>query len=370
VLLPRGALGADEAVQAAGLALDAGRLDLARGFVERAREGGAVEGVADLDRRLAAAIADRGREKLPVEAGPGSVQLEAEPSLLFGDVGGLDDVKKVLHRLIVLPQSRPELLERYGRRAGGGVLLYGPPGCGKTLLARAIAGECGLPFLPVRIETVLDPYFGSSERNLAAAFEAARASAPCVLFFDEVDALGFARHRSQSDSGRRLADVLLQQLDSVGTSTDGMLVLAATNAPWDVDDALLRPGRFDRRVFVPPPDEPARARVLEVLLREGHSVGLDPRSTARRTELFSGADLRAVVERAVDAVIDEALATGTEPPLRQADLDRAVAAVRPTTLDWLLRARDYVEFANAGERWSDIAAYLGQRQVRRRLAGG
>ena len=131
---------------------------------------------------------------------------------------------------------------------------------------------------------------------------------------------------------------------------------------------MQRPGRYDRLVFVPPPDEPARRQIAEICLREAPSDGLDLDEFARRTQLFSGADLRSVVEHAIDQLIEEALSTGREPPLRMSHLLAALATARPTTLDWLNRARAYVEFANQSERYADIAAYLKTREVRRRLA--
>ena len=370
-LLAAQALSPQDALAAAALAVQAGRAPLARGLLETARTGGVVEGVAAVEQSLTALLRSRGLERVLAEPESTPRRFVVEPTgTTFADVGGLEDVKKVLHRLIVLPQTRPELYERYGRRSGGGVLLYGPPGCGKTMLARGLAGECGLPFLVVRIEDVVDPYFGASEQNLSAAFAAARDAAPCVLFLDELDALAYARSRSHGDTSRRLVDLLLQELDSLGSDNDGILVLAATNAPWDVDDAAQRPGRFDRRVFVPPPDQEARRTVLELLLRAVPSEQVDAGRLAADLELFSGADLRAVVERAVDEVIDEALDSGAEPPLRPEHLQRAAASLRPTTLDWLQRARDYVEFAGASEKYVDVADYLRRRHVRRRLGGG
>ncbi|MFF4650522.1 AAA family ATPase [Streptomyces sp. NPDC001380] len=378
VLLQTGALPPESLLQVGAAALEADRLDLARACLEAARQAGVVEGVAALQRQVEDRVAERsGADRLRVRAdgadgAAGGPYDDAGPeSTTFADVGGMAEVKKLVHRMVVLPRSRPELFERYGRRAGGGVLLYGPPGCGKTLLARATAGECGLPFLNVRIEDVIDPYQGVSERNLHQAFETARAVGPCVLFLDELDGLAYARHKHRGSEARRLVDVLLQELDAIGSDNTGLTVMAATNAPWDVDEAMLRPGRFDRVVFVPPPDEAARADILRV-----HAAavpgrdGVDAAAVAARTALYSGADLRAVVEHAVDELIEEALATGGEPPLGTTGLLAAAGRVRPSTLDWLQRAKAYVEFANQGERYEDVAAYLRTREVRRRLARG
>ncbi|HYP22404.1 MAG TPA: ATP-binding protein, partial [Actinomycetota bacterium] len=232
---------------------------------------------------------------------------------------------------------------------------------------RATAGECNVPFVNVRIEDVLDPYMGMSERKLHSAFQFARASAPCVLFLDEIDGLGFARSRHVSATSRTLVDLLLQELDAIGAENDDLLILAATNAPWDVDEALLRPGRFDRRIFVPPPDEEARRHIFEVVSERVPNRSLDARGLAKRTPLYSGADIRALIERATDAVIDEALDGGGEPPLETRHLEAVMPAIHPTTLEWLERARHYVEFANQGGRYSEIETYLKRRDVQRQL---
>jgi transitional endoplasmic reticulum ATPase len=364
VLVDAGALPTDELVRAGTLAVGEGRLQLAARCLEAARRAGAVGGTSGLEEELTAALVDGGVARRAVERDdeelPPAVAepVTAEEHVTFDQVGGLDAVKKAIHRTIVLPFQRPDLYERYGRRAGGGVLLYGPPGCGKTLLARATAGECGVPFLNVRMEDVLDPMYGVSERRLHDAFADARASVPCVLFVDELDAIAFARRKQQGSAGRALVDQLLQELDAIGSDNEGMLVLAATNAPWDVDDALKRPGRFDRVVFVSPPDVPARRRILELALAGRPQAEIDLDDLARRTALFSGADLRSLVEHAVDRVIDEALEHGADVPIRRAHLEAALRDARPTTTDWLRTARNYVEFANHGGRYDDVLAYL------------
>ena len=359
-LLAAGALPNEELVRVGRLALGYGRLQLAARCLETAKRSGTVGGTADLEEELTAALVDGGVARPAID--PQEPPAVAEPvipeAIRFDDVGGLELVKKAIHRTIVLPFQRPDLYERYGRRAGGGVLLYGPPGCGKTLLARATAGECGVPFLNVRMEDVLDPMYGVSERQLHDAFMDARERTPCVLFIDELDAIAFARRKQPGSAGRALVDQLLQELDAIGSDNQGMLVLAATNAPWDVDDALKRPGRFDRVVFVSPPDVPARRRILELALADRPQETLDLDDLAKRTALFSGADLRALVERAVDSVIDEALERGDDVPIRGAHLERALRDARATTTDWLRTARNYVEFANHGGRYDDVLAYL------------
>ncbi len=369
-LLDHDALALDRYVAGGRAALRAGDIELARRFLAEAGRRGVVEGVTALRDEIDGSLAKRGvlvlvpggRRDAP-ETGESGVD-EEEP-LTFADIGGLDDVKKTVHRMIVLPFQRPEIFARFGRRAGGGILLYGPPGCGKTMLARAAAGECGVPFLNVRLEDVLDPYFGQSERNLHAAFQAARERAPCVLFLDELDAIAFPRHRHRGNPGRSLVDQLLQELDAIGADNKDLLVLAATNAPWDVDDALHRPGRFDRIVFVPPPDEAARRAILDVLVRDLPHAGLDPAALAKATALWSGADLAALIARATDRVIEETLAGGGEPPLTQAHCVDALRDMRASTLEWLSRARNYVEFANAGERYADVEAFLQSKEAKR-----
>lgn len=371
-VLDAGALPRDVAVEVGTAAAQAGRLQFAARCLDLARNAGVVGGTAGLEDLLTTLLADSGAVRRTDGPEPETHVARrvsvAEEACTFAEVGGLDDVKRAIHRTIVLPYQRPDLFEQYGRRAGGGVLLYGPPGCGKTLLARATAGECGTPFLNLRIEDVLDPYFGVSEQRLHLGFDEARAATPCVLFLDEIDTLAYARrHTRGAGVGRAMVDQLLQELDAIGADNDGLLVLGATNVPWDVDDALQRPGRFDRVVFVPPPDAEARRRILEIALRERPTGGIDVDALAERTPMFSGADLCAVVERAVDAAIDEALTSAAEVPVSQRHVDTAMRGARATTLDWLRTARNYTEFANESGRYDEVRAYLDQREMRKLL---
>jgi SpoVK/Ycf46/Vps4 family AAA+-type ATPase len=270
----------------------------------------------------------------------------------------MEDVKREIDIKIIQPLLHPELFKAYGKPIGGGILLYGPPGCGKTHLARATAGQVKAPFLCIGLHDVLDMYIGQSQRNLHALFERARASKPFVLFFDEVDALGSARSTVEGGAMRMTVNQFLQELDGVSGGNEGVLVLAATNAPWHLDPAFRRPGRFDRIVFVPPPDEAARIAILQVMLKDKPAAGVDVAKIAKRAEGFSGADLKGLVDVAVEAKLRDALRTGSPQPLTTADLQGALGRVRPSTQEWFATAKNYVLYANQGGLYDDVARYM------------
>ena len=287
-------------------------------------------------------------EEIPVE----------RPGITFRDVGGMDAVKDEIRMKIIHPLTHPELYKAYGKAAGGGILMYGPPGCGKTYLARATAGEVRAGFIAVGINDVLEMWIGQSERNLHETFERARTHKPCVLFFDEVDALGASRADLRHSSGRQLINQFLAELDGVQSNNDGVLILAATNAPWHLDAAFRRPGRFDRIVFVPPPDAPARAGILGILLKGKPSQDVDLDHLAKKTDHFSGADLKAVVDVAIEQKLREAMKAGGLKPLTTRDLLNAAAGLRPTTREWFATARNYALYSNQGGIYDDILKYL------------
>ena len=251
----------------------------------------------------------------------------------------------------------------YGKSLRGGLLLWGPPGCGKTHIARAIAGELDATFISVGIHEVLDMWVGSSERNLHGWFELARRERPSVLFFDELDALGHSRTREVTGAVRNVVATLLTELDGLGADNESVFTLAATNQPWDVDPALRRPGRFDRTVAVMPPDESARAAILAVHLRNRPVGEVDLARLAKATHGFSGADLRLVCEAAVELAFAEASASGRLVPVSQSHLLRAVAETKPSVGSWLDHARNYVNYANDDGTYDELADYLKTRQI-------
>jgi AAA+ superfamily predicted ATPase len=299
-----------------------------------------------------------GRVRDRDDAGPAAADVE-RPRISFADVGGMDELKEEIRLKIIHPLAHPELYRAYGKRIGGGILMYGPPGCGKTHIARATAGEIAAGFISVGISDVLDMWIGSSERNLHAIFEQARRHAPCVLFFDEVDALGARRSDMVRNAGRQIINQFLAELDGANASNDGVLVLAATNCPWHVDPAFRRPGRFDRVLFVPPPDAPAREQILRILCRDKPAAGADMAAVARKTADFSGADLQAVVDQAVEAKLREAMKAGGVRPLVTADLVAAAARHKPTIREWFATAKNHALYANEGGMYDDILKHLG-----------
>ena len=284
------------------------------------------------------------------------------PKVTFADVGGMASVKEEVRMKVIHPLEHAELFAAYGKAVGGGVLMYGPPGCGKTHLARATAGEIAAGFVSVGIADVLEMWIGNSERNLHGVFERARRTTPCVLFFDEVDALGASRSDMKASAGRHLINQFLSEMDGADASNDGVMILAATNAPWHLDPAFRRPGRFDRILFVPPPDRAARAEILRILLTGKPSADVDFDHLARKTDRFSGADLKSVVDTAVEAKLSEAMKTGRPEPLSTRDLAAAAKRVRPSTAEWFATAKNYALYANEAGLYDEILEYLGVRR--------
>jgi AAA+ superfamily predicted ATPase len=289
---------------------------------------------------------------------------DAEPAgLRLADVAGLAEVKARLEAAFLAPMRNPELRRLYGKSLRGGLLLYGPPGCGKTFIARAVAGELGARFIAISFADIVDMYTGQSERNVREMFAAARRSAPCVLFLDEVDAIGQKRSQLRSTPMRSVVTQLLLELDAVGGENDGVFVLAATNHPWDVDSALRRPGRLDRTLLVLPPDQPARQAVFRYHLAGRPVAGIELGGLARITDGYSGADIAHVCESAAELALLDSARSGQARLIEQDDLVAAAAQVRPSLGPWFESARNVALYANEGGAYDDLATYLKQRKM-------
>lgn len=351
------------------------RLLLTAGQAQQAQE--AYDNAITLDPNLADAYLNNEiSQKLDQSAEPSKVRLggfgeeeEEErileferPKVSFNDVGGMEKVKEEIRMKIIHPLEHPEIYKAYGKKIGGGILLYGPPGCGKTHLARATAGQIKSNFMAVGINEILDMWLGQSEKNLHAIFQKARQIKPCVLFFDEVDALGANRSDMRMSAGRHLINQFLNELDGIEQSNDGVLILAATNAPWHLDPAFRRPGRFDRIIFVPPPDEAGRAAILEIHLRDKPVSNIDFAKIAQKTNGFSGADLEAVIDIAIENKLEESMRKGVPLPLDTADLLKALNQHRATTSEWFSTAKNYALFSNESGQYDEILKYLNVKK--------
>ncbi|MFL5751900.1 MAG: AAA family ATPase [Bacteroidia bacterium] len=281
-----------------------------------------------------------------------------KPDVNFSSVGGMQKVKDEIDLKIIKPLQFTDLYKAYGKKTGGGILLYGPPGCGKTHIARATAGQINSKFISVGISDVLDMWIGASEKNLQSLFDLARDNNPCVIFFDEVDALGASRKDMKNSSGRHLINQFLSELDGIEANNDGVLVLAATNAPWHLDPAFRRPGRFDRIIFVPPPDEESRAAIMKIVLEGKPISDMNYNEIAKMTPDYSGADLKALVDIAIEEKLSESFKTGVPSPLSTKDIAKAVKRHKPTTKEWFTAARNYALYSNESGLYDDILKYL------------
>ncbi|CAM2893940.1 AAA family ATPase [Actinomyces slackii] len=286
-----------------------------------------------------------------------------DPEIRLADVGGLADVKQRLEVSFLAPLRNPELRRLYGKSLRGGLLLYGPPGVGKTFIARAVAGEMGASFINVALTDILDPYLGNSEANIHSIFTKARESSPCVVFLDELDAIGLKRSYQRHFGIRGVINQLLQELDGIEGSNNGLYVLAATNTPWDLDPALRRPGRLDRAILVLPPDEPARAAIVHTHLKDRPVEGIDLHQVAAATEGFTGADLAHVCETAAEKALMDSVRSGAPRLIGMADLHAAIAEIRPSTGPWFETARNVVQYADHSGEYAELRAWMQARRL-------
>lgn len=260
------------------------------------------------------------------------------PSVRFSDVAGMDAVKEVVERHVILPVKHPHVYAQYKLSPGAGVLMYGPPGTGKTYMARAIAGEADAAFIPVEMKKVLSKWFGETEHLLGQLFDAARQHPRTVLFIDEAEALFPKRSATNSSVMARIVPQLLQLINGFDPLRNTVVLLGATNQPWLMDEAALRPGRFGRLVYAGPPDAVARAYLFEHAMADVPADALDYARLAERTEGYSGADIAgerdSICVEAKMAALGRTLArSGSAPrpePVTMADFDAAIGQVKPS----------------------------------------
>ncbi|GAB1855767.1 AAA family ATPase [Flavobacteriaceae bacterium MHTCC 0001] len=281
-----------------------------------------------------------------------------KPDVNFTHVGGMDRVKEEIDLKIIKPLQHKDLYKAYGKKIGGGILLYGPPGCGKTHIARATAGEINANFINIGINDILDMWLGSSEKNLHQIFETARANKPCVIFIDEIDALGANRNDINKTAGRTVINQFLSELDGIDSDNDGILVLGATNAPWYIDPAFRRPGRFDRIIFVAPPDENARKSIFGIQLKDKPTENIKLDELSKKSKAFSGADIKSSIDIAIEQKLTESFKDGIPKPLTTKDILKAFKTMKPSTKEWFSSAKNYALYSNDSGLYDDILTYL------------
>lgn len=232
------------------------------------------------------------------------------PNVTFDDIAGLNEVKEAIRNRLILPRKYPEIYEKYRKKVGGGVLMYGLPGTGKTMIAKAIAREIDAAFFSVKSSDIVSKWFGEAEKNVRNLFETARKEGNAVIFFDEFEALG-AKRGSSSSVMSRLIPELLAQIQGFEESDANVLILAATNRPWDLDSAFLRPGRFDEKLYIPLPDKPAREFIINKALKDlplNEDVRIE--DLVHYTDGFNAADIVEFCERLKDGPIRRTIEKG------------------------------------------------------------
>jgi SpoVK/Ycf46/Vps4 family AAA+-type ATPase len=285
-----------------------------------------------------------------------------EPRTTLADVGGMPAIKRWLSTAFLSSLRDPRMSRLFGRSLRGGLLMYGPPGCGKTFLARALAGELQAGFLRIDLAHVVDMWLGYSRRSVHEIFETARASAPCLLFLDQLDAIGPRRAGRRHSIGRGVVDQLVAELYSASEEHEGVFVVAATEHPWDVDALLRRPGRLDHRLLVLPPDLQAREAIIRSVL-DGRPLAedLDVAALAARTDTYSATDLAQLCESAAAAALEASIVSNSSRPISWADFSRGLNEIRPSTPPWFDLARDYARFAAEPGSYDDLVTYLRAR---------
>jgi len=284
------------------------------------------------------------------------------PNVTWDDVGGLEQVKLELQETVQYPVEHPELFEKYGMQPSKGVLFYGPPGCGKTLLAKAIANECQANFISIKGPELLTMWFGESESNVREVFDKARQSAPCVLFFDEMDSIARARGSSHGDAGGagdRVINQILTEVDGVGARKN-VFVIGATNRPDILDPAIMRPGRLDQLVYIPLPDHKSRVQIFKAALRKSPvAPDVDLNALAGATEGFSGADITEICQRACKLAIRESIQKDIERRNEMAENPEAMDTEELDLVPELTRAHfeESMRYARRSVSDADIRKY-------------
>jgi transitional endoplasmic reticulum ATPase len=264
-------------------------------------------------------------------AAPDDWIVQEKPNVRFDDIAGLETVKEQVRIKMIYPFTHAEKAEHYGVRKGGGILLYGPPGTGKTMIARAIAGELDATFFAILPSKVLSKWVGEAEKNIQTLFESAHKCERAVIFLDEIESLLPKRRDSESTVMQRVVPQILAELDGFEKAQSPLLFIGATNEPWSLDYAVMRPGRFDEKIYVGLPDPPARKKILEMNTKKSPLAGdvsLDELS--QKLEGFSGADIAYLCRKVAETVFQESVEKATDRQMGKTDFDAVLREIKPS----------------------------------------
>lgn len=326
--------------QAQGEELIQARRDTAQRLLELARD---CEKARNENRRSSPASNRRSaRESSSESEGSSGAHdwiVREKPNLRFDDVAGLDDVKEDIRLKMLYPFEHPELAAKFGIKPGGGVLLYGPPGTGKTMLAKATAGEIDATFFRISPADVLSKWVGEAEQNIKKLFEAAVNEPRAIIFIDEIEALVPARRDDGSSVMQRVVPQILQGMEGFDKkSVNPVMFMGATNVPWQLDPAVLRPGRFDEKVYIPLPDLAARRKMLDIYLgKRPVDDDIDLDALALRLDGYSGADIKYLCDRAATIPFLRSVASGQEGEITSQILADVLSDTPPSVTDEMTR---------------------------------
>lgn len=271
----------------------------------------------------------------------------------FDSIGGLEDLKEEIKLKIIEPLKDPSLFSYYGKNIGGGILMYGPPGCGKSLIAKATAGEASVNFLHVKSSDLKSKYVGETERNIAELFEKARETQPTIIFFDEFEVLGQDRNTALPHEKNAVGE-LLTQMDGMDAKDQQILLLAATNVPWAIDPALRREGRFGTSILIPPPDHKAREQIFTLHMQDRPIKNINFTQLASLTAGLSGADIKSICEKATDIPLKESLKNNNRRPITMQDVHQAIKQTDSVMKQWFNQARSQVRQSGLEESFKDL----------------
>jgi len=281
-------------------------------------------------------------------------------NISFASIGGLKELKEEIRFKIIEPLKHPNVFAHFGKKAGGGILMYGPPGCGKSLIAEATANEAKAAFFHVKASDLKSKYVGETEKNISELFEKARKNQPSIIFFDEFEALGSDRSNSPVHEKNAVAQ-LLTEMDGLGNKNKKILLLAATNEPWSIDSALRRPGRFDDTLFVPPPDFVARHEIFKIHLKNKPlHENVNIVELARLSKGLSGADIMSVCERAADIPLKEYFKSGKLRQITMNDFHAALKKNKSIITQWFRKARIQLEKNNSINDFPELSRYVNR----------